>query len=57
MNITGNFKQLWQNLVAVGNDEDLNRSWRLPSLVFDKVDFSGIKNTHMGRLLSPLNRI
>ncbi|MFO7668126.1 MAG: TldD/PmbA family protein [Bacteroidales bacterium] len=42
MNITGNFKNLWQNLVAVGNDVDLNRSWRLPSLVFDMVDFSGI---------------
>ncbi len=42
MNITGNFKELWKNLVAVGNDADLTRSWRLPSLVFDKVDFSGI---------------
>ena len=42
MNITGNFKDLWKNLIAVGNDVDLNRSWRLPSLVFDKVDFSGI---------------
>ncbi len=42
MNITGNFKELWNNLVAVGSDVDLSRSWRLPSLVFDKVDFSGI---------------
>lgn len=42
MNITGNFKQFWKNLAAVGNDPDLNRSWRLPSLVFNKVDFSGI---------------
>jgi len=42
MNITGNFKQLWKDLVAVGNDVDPARSWRLPSLVFDKVDFSGI---------------
>ena len=42
MNITGNFKQLWNDLVAVGNDVDPNRSWRLPSLVFDNVDFSGI---------------
>lgn len=42
MNITGNFNDLWKNLIAVGNDVDLNRSWRLPSLVFDKVDFSGI---------------
>lgn len=42
MNITGNFKSLWQNLVAVGNDVDPTRSWRMPSLVFDQVDFSGI---------------
>ena len=42
MNITGNFRQLWNNLVAVGSDVDLSRSWRLPSLVFDNVDFSGI---------------
>jgi len=42
MNITGNFKQLWNNLIAVGNDVDLSRSWLLPSLVFDNVDFSGI---------------
>ena len=42
MNITGNFKQLWNELIAVGNDVDPSRSWRLPSLVFDNVDFSGI---------------
>ncbi|NOR34913.1 MAG: TldD/PmbA family protein, partial [Bacteroidales bacterium] len=42
MNITGNFKQLWKNLVAVGSDVDPSRSWRLPSMVFDNVDFSGI---------------
>ena len=42
MNITGNFKQIWNNLVAVGNDVDPSRSWRVPSLVFDNVDFSGI---------------
>jgi PmbA protein len=42
MNITGNFKELWPNLVAVGSDVDPTRTWRLPSLVFDKVDFSGI---------------
>jgi len=42
MNITGNFKHLWNNLVAVGSDVDTSRSWRLPSLVFDNVDFSGI---------------
>jgi len=42
MNITGNFKQLWKDLVAVGSDVDPTRSWRLPSLVFDNVDFSGV---------------
>lgn len=42
MNITGNFKELWNQLAAVGNDVDPTRTWRLPSLVFDKVDFSGI---------------
>jgi len=42
MNITGNFKLLWKDLIAVGNDVDPSRSWRLPSLVFDNVDFSGI---------------
>jgi PmbA protein len=42
MNITGNFKELWHQLIAVGSDVDPSRSWRLPSLVFDKVDFSGI---------------
>jgi PmbA protein len=42
MNITGNFLQLWKDLVAVGSDVDPSRSWRLPSLVFDNVDFSGV---------------
>jgi len=42
MNITGNFLQLWKDLVAVGNDVDPSRSWRLPSLVFNNVDFSGV---------------
>lgn len=42
MNITGNFKKLWKNLVAVGNDLYENSSWRTPTLVFDNVDFSGI---------------
>jgi PmbA protein len=42
MNITGNFKEVWNNLVAVGNDVRLDSSWRLPSLVFDNISFSGI---------------
>ena len=42
MNITGNFITLWENLVAVGNDPRLNTSNRIPTLVFDGVDFSGL---------------
>jgi PmbA protein len=41
MNITGNFITLWENLVAVGNDARPESSWRIPTLVFDGVDFSG----------------
>ncbi len=42
MNITGNFLQLWKELSTVGSDLDTGSSWRLPSMVFDNVDFSGI---------------
>jgi len=42
MNITGNMLTLWSNLAEVGNDPRLSSSWRIPSLVFDKVDFSGM---------------
>jgi PmbA protein len=42
MNITGNFKQVLKDLIAVGNDVFTGSSWRLPSLVFDNIDFSGI---------------
>ena len=42
MNITGNMLTLWSNLIEVGNDPRLNSNWRIPSLVFDKVDFSGV---------------
>ena len=42
MNITGNFKQVWKDLVAVGSDVYTGSSWRLPSLVFDNISFSGI---------------
>jgi PmbA protein len=41
MNITGNFKQVWNDLVAVGNDLYTGSSWRLPSLLFNNIDFSG----------------
>lgn len=42
MNVTGNFIDLWGSLVAVGNDPQPNRSWLVPSLVFDGVNFSGL---------------
>ena len=41
MNITGNLKNLWMNFLAAGNDVYENSSWRIPSLMFDNVDFSG----------------
>jgi len=41
MNITGNMLTLWSNLIEAGNDPRLSSSWRIPSLLFDNVDFSG----------------
>ena len=37
-----NFKQVLKDLMAVGNDVFTGSAWRLPSMVFDKIDFSGI---------------
>jgi PmbA protein len=42
MNITGNMLALWSNLVETGNDARQSSSWRIPSLLFDNVDFSGM---------------
>ena len=42
MNVTGNMLTLWSNLVEVGNDPRLSSSWRIPSLLFSGVDFSGL---------------
>lgn len=42
MNATGNMLTLWGNLVEAGNDPRLSSSWRIPSLLFDGVDFSGL---------------
>lgn len=42
MNITGNMLTLWSNLSEIGNDVRESSSWRIPSLVFDGIDFSGI---------------
>jgi PmbA protein len=41
MNITGNMISLWNNLADVGNDARKTSSWRIPSLLFDNVNFSG----------------
>lgn len=42
MNISGNAKGLWSHLSEVGNDPNIYSSWRMPSLVFDDINFSGI---------------
>jgi PmbA protein len=42
MNVTGNFITLWNNLIEAGNDPRQFTSRRIPSLLFDKVDFSGL---------------
>jgi len=41
MNITGNYLELLQSLVAVGNDPNPWSSFRTPTLVFENVEFSG----------------
>lgn len=42
MNITGNILSLWQNLLEVGNDPREKSTRRIPSLLFDNVNFSGL---------------
>lgn len=42
MNITGNMITLWNNLIEAGNDPRTSSSWKIPSLLFDNVDFSGL---------------
>ena len=41
MNITGNILTLWKNVIEIGNDPRLTSSWRMPSILFDAVSFSG----------------
>lgn len=41
MLITGNFLQLWKNLIGAGDDFRLCSSKLIPSLAFEGVDFSG----------------
>jgi len=42
MNISGNMNEFWNYLAEVGNDPYIYSSWRLPSLYFTDVQFSGI---------------
>jgi len=41
MNITGNMKELWSNIIETGNDVYDNSAWLTPSILFDEVNFSG----------------
>ena len=42
MNITGNMIDLWQHLIAAGDDPRSSSRWTIPSLAFEGVNFSGI---------------
>jgi len=42
MNITGNLLTLWKNIIEIGNDPKINSSFRIPSILFDAVNFSGL---------------
>ncbi len=42
MNISGNLKELWNQLSDVGNDPYPYSSMRMPSLLFEGVNFSGL---------------
>lgn len=42
MNITGNMNHIWFSLVEAGNDIIEGSSFRIPSMMFEKIDFSGI---------------
>ncbi|MBA7513846.1 Metalloprotease PmbA [subsurface metagenome] len=42
MNISGNAQDFWKNLVEVGNDPYIYSSRRMPSLMFEGVQFSGL---------------
>ncbi|NLB25992.1 MAG: TldD/PmbA family protein, partial [Bacteroidales bacterium] len=42
MNITGNMKELWSGILAIGDDINVNSAWLTPSILFEGVSFSGI---------------
>ncbi|GHV07862.1 modulator protein [Bacteroidia bacterium] len=41
MNITGNLLMLWQNILEIGNDPRTDSKWRIPSILFNAVNFNG----------------
>jgi PmbA protein len=41
MNISGNAKEIWNQLLELGNDPYLYSSYRVPSMLFDGIQFSG----------------
>ncbi|MEN8120491.1 MAG: TldD/PmbA family protein [Bacteroidota bacterium] len=42
MNISGNAKEFWKNLVEMVNDPYPYSKWRVPSMLFDGISFSGL---------------
>lgn len=42
MNITGNMNQFWFRFAETGNDALENSSFKIPSMLFDNIDLSGI---------------
>ncbi|PXX95422.1 TldD/PmbA family protein [Marinifilum breve] len=42
MNVSGNHKVIWNQLIALGNDPLTDRSWQTPSMLFEGIDFSGL---------------
>jgi len=42
MNISGNAREFWNRLAAMGNDPYPYSSLRMPSMLFEDVDFSGL---------------
>ena len=41
MNIADNHLELWKKLAAVGNDPWPYSTFRIPTLVFDRIQFAG----------------
>ncbi len=42
MNVSGNMKDFWNELIEIGNDPDVYSGWRTPTLRFGNVQFSGL---------------